>query len=356
MTLTAAKSGGWATEDLLSSAQMNALQTELLKAVDGAGGGTYTLSAPLIFTGDDVRLDTDDIDIVSGGELSILSGGLLAVESGGGLQIESGGALDVLSGGAVDLQSGATFDVESGGILNVLSGGEINLNSGGTLTVDGGSLVDVISGSFFTFFTGSQLTINGGAEIQIASSGLVDVVSGGQVDFADVDDLTVNANAVTEVWDGVTMNFNNSIWALLTSGTYRQADTASPFSIFLPIRLQSGDTLNSVTVRVDGAGGGATHVGLPATLPAVEVFRVNSSTGAATSIAGPTTDASASLGAYESDHDITLSSIAETAAGARYFVEIQGESGANAVNDALQLIGVSFGITLNSVRASARVN
>lgn len=104
MTLSDPKTGGWSTSELLTSGQCNAIRTELLKAVDGVGGGTYTLSAPLIFLGDNVRLDSDDIDIVAGGVLSVLSGGKA--------EVESGGEFDVLSGGQVTYRAGATMVVE----------------------------------------------------------------------------------------------------------------------------------------------------------------------------------------------------------------------------------------------------
>lgn len=104
MTLADPKSGGWSLGELLTHTQQNAIRTELLKAVDGVNGGTYALAAPLIFTTDDVRLDSDDIDIVSGGELSVQDGGQIAVELNGALNWESGS--DALLG------AGATLTVE----------------------------------------------------------------------------------------------------------------------------------------------------------------------------------------------------------------------------------------------------
>lgn len=50
MTFSRAKSGGWVTGERLTSTQMNTLDTNMVKAVDGDAGGTYTPSAALSIT------------------------------------------------------------------------------------------------------------------------------------------------------------------------------------------------------------------------------------------------------------------------------------------------------------------
>lgn len=45
MSIADIKTGGWITDEQLTPAQMNLTRAELLKCVDGAGGGTYTPSA-----------------------------------------------------------------------------------------------------------------------------------------------------------------------------------------------------------------------------------------------------------------------------------------------------------------------
>lgn len=50
MTIADPKTGGWSNE-LLTPAQMNIVRTELLKCVDGTGGGSYAPSAPVIVNG-----------------------------------------------------------------------------------------------------------------------------------------------------------------------------------------------------------------------------------------------------------------------------------------------------------------
>src|SRR6478735_5664868 len=51
MAFTRVKPGDWAVGEKLLSSQMNQLDTDHAKAVDGAGGGTYPLSAPIILQG-----------------------------------------------------------------------------------------------------------------------------------------------------------------------------------------------------------------------------------------------------------------------------------------------------------------
>lgn len=68
MTLPRVKPSDWAFGEILTSAQMNQLDTNVSNAVDGAGGGTYTLSAPLVINGANMTVGQDlfvgdDLDV-----------------------------------------------------------------------------------------------------------------------------------------------------------------------------------------------------------------------------------------------------------------------------------------------------
>lgn len=52
MAFSRVKAAGWAMFEVLTSAQMNQLDINMTKAVDGDGGGTYTPSAPIDIDGD----------------------------------------------------------------------------------------------------------------------------------------------------------------------------------------------------------------------------------------------------------------------------------------------------------------
>jgi hypothetical protein len=58
MTLSNPKPLGWAFGEILTSAQMNSFGTQIIRALDGTGGGAYTLAAPLSIDGDTVELET----------------------------------------------------------------------------------------------------------------------------------------------------------------------------------------------------------------------------------------------------------------------------------------------------------
>lgn len=57
MTLVNPKPLGYAYGELLPSADVNSVWSQLTHAVDGAGGGSYTLSNPLSIDGDTVTID-----------------------------------------------------------------------------------------------------------------------------------------------------------------------------------------------------------------------------------------------------------------------------------------------------------
>lgn len=58
---------GWAFGELLTSAQMNSISSQLPNAVDGIGGGTYAATAPISITGQLITFDdltvTDDLTV-----------------------------------------------------------------------------------------------------------------------------------------------------------------------------------------------------------------------------------------------------------------------------------------------------
>lgn len=60
MSFTRANPSGWGFGETLTSAQSNHIDDNQSKAVDGAGGGSYTLAAPLHIAGDVV--DIDDLE------------------------------------------------------------------------------------------------------------------------------------------------------------------------------------------------------------------------------------------------------------------------------------------------------
>ncbi len=374
MTFPQVNPGGWALNELLTSAQMNALQSQNVDSVDGVNGGTYALQSDLQFDGPGLFnvgttmefLSGSQLDMATGssfnlvgGVMSLFSGtvsnfdGLIGVGATGEIEIETGGELKVESGGVLGIESGGLLNVELGGIIDVLLGGVITLNSGATIQVDTGS-VEVQSGGDINVNSGGDLRVLSGGQLEVFSGGILDLNSGCVVNIADVDDVNVSGQSITMQWDGVPLLRTTNWDFLSTAGVFRQSDTSSGGTFILPIRVNSGDTITQVRVRLDG-GAGAGHAGLPASLPTITFRRGDPETGNATTISGPLTDPSASQAAYDVPHDVTISGLSETSTGQRYFVDIDGESGANAIDDTLQICGVEITVTLNSLRASQEV-
>lgn len=89
MTISPAKTGGWSINNILTSQQITTLQSELLKAVDGTGGGTYTPVAPIIIQGYGahiynswVKINDTSVHITDDGYLSMQHGTAVKLEAG----------------------------------------------------------------------------------------------------------------------------------------------------------------------------------------------------------------------------------------------------------------------------------
>jgi hypothetical protein len=109
--------------------------------------------------------------------------------------------------------------------------------------------------------------------------------------------------------------------------------------------IPPGVTLTDVKVWLVG-GTGATHSAMPATKPKASFYRKTpalggSDAGATSLLAGPTTDGSANVAAYEVLHVITFTPGLVVLTSGRYYVMVEGETGANSVAAALQIVGVS---------------
>lgn len=99
-----------------------------------------------------------------------------------------------------------------------------------------------------------------------------------------------------------------------------------------PFKPPHGSTLTAVSVHITGAAG---HGGMPATKPSLQVNRVTRA-GVHSTISGPTSDTSASTGAYEIDHTINITGLSEVIDNStyRYVAVISTEAGANALSGA----------------------
>lgn len=119
MTFTRVKPAGWTDDiDTITAAELNALDINITRAIDGNAGGSYSPSA--------------NINVTDG--------------SGGGFgNMDFRGASIVRSGGTITMQSGSTHAIASGATMTM--SGTQNIPSGGRMTFASGSLHELSVGA-----------------------------------------------------------------------------------------------------------------------------------------------------------------------------------------------------------------
>lgn len=78
MSFSLANPTGWTTGDTLTETQINQIDAEHAAAIDGSGGGSYTLTSPLSISGDTVEIEdlsADSADIAIAGIASLTVSG-----------------------------------------------------------------------------------------------------------------------------------------------------------------------------------------------------------------------------------------------------------------------------------------
>lgn len=281
----------------------DAVGDQIVQAVDGVGGGTYTLGSALRFQGADVEINAG-LEILAAGELNVQNGGELNILGTLGLVIEAAGSASV---------EGTVF---------VGGGGSVGIVTGGSLIVD----------------TSEQLTINDSPENWLLTLA--------------PHSLSFDAGTLAPTW-----------LPLPSAAGWFQHDVSSARQICFPLTLPPGDSIVTCVVRANGAGAGAGHSSLPAGADRLLVKIVRVEFDGAVTVEASRADQSANVGAYDISHVITLAS-GSLDSGAlpilvnatdRYYVVIEGEKGANAVADTTTITEVKGTCTARSYRASTMV-
>jgi hypothetical protein len=313
VTFSPIKLAGWNVEDPLTSAEMNAFQARLLQAVDGVGGGSYTLGSTLTFGGALVRilagLEIDGSTLVIDADAALQLDGDASLT--GDFSVASGGRILVGSGGQLKINASGSFEVQNLGSATWFNGSELDVHSGVTVTLDStaidlGGVVD-LSG-----------TINATGVIDLESGGRLNVLSGakilgsagGEVQVFDAEDLTINSSSF--VWRS-TMTptyYDPARWGPISAGTptWCMINTAALGQLIIPIPVRPGDTITTARVTLKGGGASPTAHGsdAPSTPPRAELIAV-SLTGAVTVIRTVDDMSGAGNGsAYDASHPITL--------------------------------------------------
>lgn len=354
----------------------NGLATELVKAIDGVNGGTYTLGSVLRFEGADVQIAAD-LEVVSGGEINVQAGGLINVT--GDIQVKNAGDINVESGGDIHLASGAGLELDSGAVFllqgtqNVDSTGVFSLETAGAqMLVKAGTFISIqSSGSLevagiVNINSGGVQNVNSGGRIDIESGGSIDVNAGGSITIEDQNDLLINSDSVnvrmcmTPAWiesAGGAVTWDRTASSPGGALIQTQVDTTAQYIAMFPLALPPGDDILGVSVVLHGTIGSAgSHGALPALMPQIALISVDSS-GTQTTIA-TVTDSSASTGAYDANHTVVLTpGSPETVSGSNaYYVLVLGEAGSNSQANSLGIRSIGVSIVARSFRGTGSSN
>lgn len=269
--------GGWALNEVLTSAQMNAIRTELLKCIDGANGGTYALNDPLVFDGDEVRFDA-----------------VLRMRTGSDLFIDAGSNFECNA--AAEFNDNVDFD------------DQVDFNS----TVD------------FHGFVQFRTT----AEVEFQD-----------LEATTVDNLqhTYRVPLVpgTPSFIGTP---REPTWALDQTlvGQWRNRNASTNSRLYFSLPVMAGDSIVAINVTLQG-GNTAGHGGVdPDNKVRVRLLESAAGSGAVTEIFSVTDGATGA--AYDASHTMILDALSTivlpiTAADRYYVLEIRSEFGGTAAAD-----------------------
>lgn len=134
---------------------------------------------------------------------------------------------------------------------------------------------------------------------------------------------------------------NASSRFIFRQGKWSQGDVTDGGGLWLPLPF-TGGSCTGVIVSVNGDWLSAgTHAGLPATMPAVELFKSDGTASALPTSLGSQSDTSGSVGAYEATHDIELTISAESITDdVALWVKVTGEASTNALAGRLGVLGL----------------
>lgn len=356
MSLTPANPGGWSIYELLTSDQANHLQGELLKAIDGQDGGTYTLLDDLVFAGvGEVQVESllrmiagSSVVADSGSSVTVDGELILSVADGaslsGALTVTNTGSVTVAAGGELILQDGADATIELGATLTVDDGGLIDLD--GAMTV--GGAITVLSGGAITVDTFGIIEIDNGGDLIVRNLGDMLVETGGQVTFESGAELAI-ANPEDVTIDDASVVFRVDLTPAQITETGGVPDfrpfvpglptwlmtnaTADGFIVF-KVKVQPGDVITTMRVLLRGEGGGvaAGHSGVVGTPPRATLFEM---TPTGTSNVIVQANDPVAYPAYDNDHAIPLAGglLPYTVTGNPLYISIRSEGGANAESD-----------------------
>jgi hypothetical protein len=201
------------------AAFLNQIRLQINNALDGASGGAYAPTAPILINGPH-GLSVLTLGVQNGGTLSLGVSAVAKTGSSGTFRVESGGQLRVQNGGDIVVDSGG--DVVVNGSVAIQTGGQLEIENGGLGLVDAGAFVQVggeiaftssgvevfESGAHQTFQSGSTSTVAFGANLHVAgiatvqAGGTLAAASGGEIDIGSGALLAVESGGAAQIQSG----------------------------------------------------------------------------------------------------------------------------------------------------------
>jgi hypothetical protein len=290
MTLADPKPGGWVDHELLTHGQMNSIRTELLKAIDGSGGGSYSLSADL----------------------------------------ELGGAGEVCIDNVLRVRTGADFFLDSGATATFNDSVVFNDQVDFSANVDFFDDVDFREGGSTRIIATHQWLVSDLTDLQVDADGYT-------YRLTLADGISHEDTAGIGYW-----NFGGAAGS--DPGKWLQPNGSAFALLFFPLRVLEGDSITAVTLWLTG-GSNAGHGGtLPSTMPRLRLLEQTPVFSAYSSLASRD-DPAPNAASYDAAHGFGFSSgLPVVAADGNYLLEVRGENGHAATNE-LRIDGIEVSIT-----------
>jgi len=226
--------------------------------------------------------------------------------------------------------------------LNVAGNG-LTMSSNSSLAV---SKTLTINGSLAVSATGA-INVASSGSVNMASGSAISLASGATFGAVDRTGITCNSYTRTHIINAATPGYGSTNFTPIIGATNvhweQQVNTVSVLYLplcFVPLPA----TIIAITASVKGAAG---HAALPAVMPKVEIVR-QAADGSSMVSEGSFTDASASTGAYQTTHNILLTSLSIQPISYAWNIRFTGESGANALAG-LEVYSMSIAWTSTSV-------
>lgn len=225
-------------------------------------------------------------------------------------------AVDINAGSGLDKRTGETDTLDS------------TISVTGTISADVTDAIVVANGGSIGVEEGSIEVETDGA-INIQSGGLIDVKTGGQLLLSGTNKVSLASRSVTRKM-GMFHPDDPTQWTNIDG--FFQTDTTSAAIAWVDLDLPHNSTLTALSVSVSAGSG---HGGLPAVMPAIRAYQMTDSDSVAITVS--TSDTSASVGAFQSTHSISVSglSVLIDRSTSRYALRFTSESGLNAADDLL---------------------